>query len=167
MRIGIVSDSHGDRSALHRAEPLLAGCELLLHAGDHRLDGAFLAERLGIPYIGVAGNTDPDPGPEEEFLELAGHWILLTHGHLYRVKWNLDELRFRARHLGAEIVIFGHTHVCLDHRADGRRFVNPGSLARPRDGGAGTLVIWELGPPLGEPWFRSLAPFQTEPSQTS
>lgn len=157
MRIGILADSHGDRAALRRAEPLLRRCELLLHAGDHRRDGAFLAELLGIPWIGVAGNTDADPGPGEEFLELAGKWLLLTHGHLYRVKLNLDELRARARHLEAQIVIFGHTHVPLDYATDGRRFLNPGSLARPRDGGAGTLVTWELGPPLGEPEFLTVA----------
>lgn len=156
MLVGILADSHGDRAALRRAGEILRGVEVLLHAGDHRRDGEFLSDMLGIPWYGVVGNTDPSQGPTEELLELAGRTLLLTHGHLQHVKLGLTSLLAEARRYRADIVVFGHTHIPFYERAGEVRLLNPGSIARPRDGGPPRLVRWDLGPPLAEPEFVAL-----------
>jgi putative phosphoesterase len=43
----------------------------------------------------------------------------------------LEELAAEA---GAALVICGHTHAAMDRKADGSRFLNPGSVGRPGDG---------------------------------
>ena len=41
MKIGLVSDTHGDVEAWGKAMRLFAGCDYILHAGDHFYNGAF------------------------------------------------------------------------------------------------------------------------------
>lgn len=45
-----------------------------------------------------------------------------------------ERLRELAAVAGAGLVVCGHTHAAMDRRADGTRFVNPGSVGRPGDG---------------------------------
>ena len=64
-----------------------------------------------------------------------GHIIYLTHGHRVGVHGGTYRLTERARHLGADIAIYGHTHV-PDHGTENEVLViNPGSIAKPRQQG--------------------------------
>lgn len=98
----------------------------------------------------VRGNCDLVYDPTiatEQLLPFGEHKLLLTHGHLTGVKGGLGGLIARAAELGADVVLFGHTHqpLALTLRADetqlGRpmHLFNPGSIGY--DGCFGTLTL--------------------------
>lgn len=49
--------------------------------------------------------------PREEEFNLEGHHIFITHGHAYYVSMGEAHLQEEARRRGADIVMYGHTHV--------------------------------------------------------
>ena len=83
----------------------------------------------------VCGNNDfgSDYAPTG-LCKLNGRTIYYTHGHLQRVHTNLFMLLAQAKQYGADIVLFGHTHIALVQEIDGVHFFNPGSASRPRAG---------------------------------
>lgn len=138
VRIGVVSDIHGDYQTLAALVRRLQPLDLLIHAGD----GATEIERLSryFPALlirAVIGNCDfpaflGSPYPKEIFFSLAGWKIFLTHGHLYGVKANLGRIRAHGRRLGADLIIFGHTHLPLYEKEGDVTLFNPGSLSSVR-----------------------------------
>ncbi|HHY35345.1 MAG TPA: metallophosphoesterase [Firmicutes bacterium] len=135
MKIGAISDTHGDFRAIREALKRLDDIDLLLHAGDFYEDAQRIQESLDIRVVSVVGNCDyMVRGPAEEMMAVGGRRIYLTHGHLYQVKKNLVLLVERAKSLGAHCVVFGHTHVPLVSHVDGLLLVNPGSPSTPRSG---------------------------------
>lgn len=136
MRIGVVSDSHGDYVSLLRAYREMGDVNLLFHLGDHYRDGVRLAEQTGVTVIGVAGNCDPHLGLNCELVELAGARFYVTHGHTLAVKVGVAELIKCASRNKCDVVLFGHTHVPQVFCERGMLFVNPGSTAHPRHGSA-------------------------------
>ncbi|HPZ90517.1 MAG: metallophosphoesterase [Firmicutes bacterium] len=143
-----LGDSHRNRIALDKIAELI-GTErpqLFVHTGDNFSDYKLLRKKTGIPGFGVRGNCDMGiiPGAKEELIfSYAGKQILLTHGHLYGVKYSLRDLHQRAEELGVDAVIFGHSHVALLERAGGIWLINPGSLSLPRRGSRpGFARIW-------------------------
>ena len=143
MRYIIFSDSHGMsgnmRIALKRNLVPGAGLDGILFCGDG-IDGARLvAEDFELPFIGVHGNCDQPstPGksdPAEVLTELAGHKILLIHGHRHYVTGSTDFAEDRARKVGADVLLFGHTHIRYERYVNNLYIFNPGSIALPRDG---------------------------------
>ena len=56
--------------------------------------------------------------------------VFYTHGHMYGVKYDLDTLADAAAARGAQVALFGHTHIPLAETR-GRVFLfNPGSCGR-------------------------------------
>ena len=151
MKLGIVSDSHGDTQAIDRMldRPEAAGVELWLHAGDFTNDAEYLARMSGCEVAMVAGNNDwPRTGmPDSRVLDVAGHRIFLTHGHIYGVGYTTAYLEKAAAEQGADIAVYGHTHVA--EIAFGEITVlNPGSVARPRDDADGSFLLLDLQPDM-------------------
>lgn len=136
MILGIMSDSHGDLAAVRRAVEAVGAVELWLHAGDCCADTAFLAACAGVRTIGVAGNCDGLAARccKEEYLDLQGVRIYLTHGHDCGVKRGTDELAAWACRMDAQVAVYGHTHIPELRRSGAVWLVNPGSVARPRAG---------------------------------
>ena len=129
MRIGLVSDTHG----LVRPELFTAldGVELILHAGD--VGGHHVLTELSAiaPVRAVYGNGDApgEPGLRASVgLEVEGLSIHVSHGHEIRGGPSAGALLSR---YDADIIVFGHTHTPLVHRAGARLVVNPGA-AGPR-----------------------------------
>lgn len=98
----------------------------------------------------VRGNCDFvwDPAtPTEQLLPFGEHKILMTHGHLLGVKGGLGTLIAHAAALGADVVLFGHTHLPIarsltaDETPLGRPMYlfNPGSIGY--DGCFGTVTL--------------------------
>lgn len=58
--------------------------------------------------------------------------IFMTHGHEYLVGSGLSKLYDSAVACGAELVVYGHTHVPHIERRGSLTFLNPGSLTRAR-----------------------------------
>lgn len=146
MRVLVFSDSHG------RTQPMLDAVSLydpdaLFHLGDVIRDGDALREAYpDLPCFQVAGNCDLDPGnyPLEYTVELEGKTIVYLHGHTQYVKSGVTSAVHTAQSLGADILLFGHTHRPLNQRYDGLLAVNPGAVLDGRC----ALLTWERG---GEP----------------
>ena len=147
MRIGIVSDSHGNTDVFEDmlAVPGAAEAELWLHAGDFAPDADVLEEMSGRRVARVLGNCDffVDGVHDETVVEVAGHRIFLTHGHLFNVRFDTAMLAAAARETGADIAVYGHTHIALEEYGD-VTVLNPGSIARPRDERRGSFMLVEL-----------------------
>ncbi|KJS19380.1 MAG: hypothetical protein VR72_18805 [Clostridiaceae bacterium BRH_c20a] len=146
VRIGVFSDTHNNltlaKEVLNKLRPL----DLLLHAGDHYRDGRILEKQFEVNTKVVVGNCDFfSGGPEEEIIELGENTLLLTHGHKYGVKNTLQRLYYRSQEVGANIVVFGHTHVPLYVIENNVHFLNPGSLTLPRGNSSPSYGIITLG----------------------
>lgn len=129
MLIGLVSDTHGlVRPELHT---VLAGVELILHAGD--VGGHDVLDELGLiaPVLAVYGNTDMPGDPrlaaaiDQTFDDVTVH---VSHGH--EVGSPTPE-KLLARY-PAQVIVYGHTHRQLVSHADGRLAVNPGAAGARR-----------------------------------
>lgn len=132
-RIGVVSDSHGDRGHLQQAlMKMEAGGRLdcLIHCGDGGHDAESVAGNI-MQVVIVRGNCDSWGCPYEEgkLLPIGGVKIFVTHGHRFHVKNDLSLLADAAAAKGAQIACFGHTHTpyCAFHQ--GVLLLNPGSCA--------------------------------------
>ena len=128
--IGLISDTHGlMRSAVHS---VLAGVELILHAGD--VGGDEILDELALiaPVISVYGNTDSldDPRLAESIERTIGSVrIHVSHGHELGIP---TPAKLLARY-SADVIVYGHTHRQLVTRAtDGRLVVNPGAAGARR-----------------------------------
>ena len=56
--------------------------------------------------------------------------VFYTHGHMYGVKYNLDTLTDAATARGAEVALFGHTHIPVAEQRGKVFLFNPGSCGR-------------------------------------
>ena len=48
--------------------------------------------------------------PKEGIIEVNRRKIFFTHGDLYGVKSSINNIYYRGRELGVDVVLFGHTH---------------------------------------------------------
>jgi len=124
-RIGLISDTHGllRQSALD----FLAGCELIVHAGD--ICDANVLERLQViaPVVAVRGNNDRGSWADE----LSRSERLTIDDIAIHVVHDLADLDIEPHAERVKVVVSGHSHhPAIDDR-DGVLFVNPGS-AGPR-----------------------------------
>ena len=145
MRIGIMGDTHGDVFSMQQAVAVAGPVEFWLHTGDFYRDSLLLAAIASVPVTAVAGNCDGRAEAKpDEFIEVAGYRLWLTHGHRYGVKNDLSELREWALLYEADVVVFGHTHQPFVGNESRLLFFNPGSPAMPRRGRSRTCGVLEL-----------------------
>ena len=139
MKILVFSDTHGDVEAMREIlSRNRADTDLVIHLGDHLKDlQALMLDFPLIASLGVLGNCDfasMHPGFRFEGTFTAEkRRIFYTHGHKYSVKSGLEYIVSNAKFNGADIVLYGHTHVSLIKEVNGVIVINPGSLALPRD----------------------------------
>ena len=130
MKVLVISDTHGNANCAFRAHSLSEPVDVIIHLGDGAADADLLREALDVPVINVAGNCDlGSAAPREQVWECEGKRILLTHGDLYQVKRGLAGLLQRAEEIGADAVLFGHTHQGVLENHAGLLLVNPGTLS--------------------------------------
>ncbi len=130
MKILICSDSHTRLDYFQKVMDLEEP-EMVIFAGDHSTDAIDIALVYGdIPFKIVRGNTDyfDYDTKDIEIFDLGSRKVFLTHGHLFGVKRNLEEIRKAALTENADICIFGHTHIEYEKENDGVIFLNPGAL---------------------------------------
>lgn len=133
MKAVVLSDSHRNFSSIQDILEQEKDAQLIIHAGDVQSDVDDILEaypRTACAY--VRGNNDFAVlnVPYDRFFSLGDTKIFLTHGHRYGVKQDLFRLFARARELGADICIFGHTHTAYCQQTDGIWMLNPGSTWR-------------------------------------
>ncbi|MBP3873968.1 MAG: metallophosphoesterase [Lachnospiraceae bacterium] len=140
MKILIVSDSHGrDRHvamALDREWPV----DAMIHLGDSQEDEDEFSMILAgedVPLYMVRGNCDYDYNLAPfRIVELEGHRILMTHGHMQNVGSSNRELADLAIENNCGIALYGHTHRPeIDEDTPGLLILNPGSISLPRQRG--------------------------------
>ena len=152
MKIGVVSDTHGNIEVWRRIEPIFADADLIIHAGDI----LYHPPRLGcqdaynipamvetinssnIPIIFARGNCDPEVYEElltwpiqspYAFVQYDKIRILVTHGHLMERR-RMTEL---ARLYKTDILVTGHTHIpAIEATDDNIVLLNPGSPSFPK-----------------------------------
>ena len=143
MKIGVLSDSHSRHSAL-RGLIALGPIDMLFHLGDHCSD--LSEEAVGkIPFYRVRGNCDFSGSiPYFLTLDLGGRRFFLTHGHLLGVKTGVGRLICKAKEIGADAVLFGHTHMPMQENEQGILLLNPGSVGLPRGGRPASAAILHI-----------------------
>ncbi|MDO4547666.1 MAG: metallophosphoesterase [Clostridia bacterium] len=128
-KLGVISDSHANYSSLKKAAKMFGDVDAIAHLGDLVSDCEYLrvADK---PVYSVAGNCDyaSHSSPKEIVINIAGRKILMCHGHAYYVKLSLTRLMLRAREAGADVALYGHTHIPGVDMDRGILFVNPGAL---------------------------------------
>ena len=136
MKILVVSDSHGNNLYLNRAIEQAGEFDYFLHLGDLEGSEHFIESFVTTPKKMIAGNNDyyVDIEGEAEF-DLDGHHFFMTHGHHYYVYTGVEYLREEAQKRGADIVLYGHTHVPYMEQKEGMLILNPGSISLPRQKG--------------------------------
>lgn len=129
-KITVVSDSHGNRRALDGLFKIFSESDIIIHLGDTSADGNYILS--GFPQaLVINGNCDPVKlGDDERVIQAEDVKIFACHGHLYSVKTTLSRLAARAKELGCEIALYGHTHRAREDFIDGVTLINPGALYR-------------------------------------
>lgn len=144
MRILVLSDSHGDYFSLEKAIKNHPTAEVVVFLGDGERD-IDRAENLlaGKHVIKVRGNCDIASSLEINHVQvIEGKKIFATHGFVENVKFGTDNLIYKGQSLGADIILYGHTHVPVNKYIDGVYLLNPGSV---RDGNYGFVDITDKG----------------------
>ena len=137
MKLLVFSDTHNDPERMPivlESEENVTACFFL---GDGSADADVLQQRYpAMPLYRVAGNCDlASLDPLEGLAAFGGLLFFYTHGHTYGVKYRLDSLSEASKTRGANVVLFGHTHVPFLEYVDNLYLFNPGSLSEPRMGG--------------------------------
>lgn len=133
FKILVVSDSHGRMEHLEKVIKNVDNVNMLIHCGDIQGDEERLRSLCYYPVRVVRGNSDYS-SKNQNFIvvEVLGHKIFVTHGHLYEVYWGLERLTYAALEQGCDIALYGHTHVPEVIYGDDVTIANPGSISRPR-----------------------------------
>jgi len=153
MKIGLISDTHGDLAAFEKAYEFLEGSDVIMHSGDLFYHGLFnsikdtynplelskLINKIKKPVIFSRGNCDSevdqlavdfnilDPVRIFYFNE---NIIYLHHGH----KKNDEGLLDLSKKFRFNIVVSGHTHIYRIEKKENVIFINPGSPSLPKSG---------------------------------
>ncbi len=117
MDILVLSDSHGRRDKIEEAiNRQIKKPDAVIFSGDGLRD-IMNADTRELTVCAVSGNCDMgsffagENVPAEQNLILGGKRIFFTHGHKYGVKSTLTPLICEGASRGADIIIFGHTHI--------------------------------------------------------
>lgn len=149
MRVIVLADTHSPRrwrSCPPAVAAHLQDADLILHAGDV-CTAATLDELAGYaPVRAVRGNNDgPDVAawgaPDTVELDLAGLSVAMLHDSGAAAG---RPARMRHRFPGADLVVFGHSHIPLDHTENGQRTFNPGSPTDRRRQPRGTIGVLRI-----------------------
>jgi uncharacterized protein len=148
MKLGVISDTHGDAAAAQRALKILdsLNVSLIIHCGD--IGPEVVAALQGRRVHFVRGNMDAANEMDDRFvdpahtfhldfgsLELEGRRVAFLHGHDIK-------LLHHTIHSGDwDLVCHGHTHAFGSSREGETLVLNPGALSRTR---SPSLAIVEL-----------------------
>ncbi|MHB0975888.1 MAG: phosphodiesterase [Candidatus Aquicultorales bacterium] len=160
MKIGAISDTHGDTLAWERALVLFTGCDLIVHCGDILYHGPFnpilgtyaprqLADAMNespLPIVFAKGNCDSEVDQlalgypiQQPMAHIKLHEVslLVLHGDKYDEK-GLEKL---GRSYGVDIIVRGHTHERTVKDIGGLTVMNPGSASLPKDGPPSAAIV--------------------------
>ena len=145
MTLVVLSDTHGRSDRVEQVLSMHKSCDGVLFLGD------CLRDVIGVRgVISVRGNCDgslmSDGTPTEQMMCFDGVRILVMHGHTHSVKSGTDRAIAYALAKGADVLVYGHTHVPDERYYPAGSEIageiterpiyvfNPGSLGAPHDG---------------------------------
>ena len=143
MRLAVISDTHGRSSLISRVLLRETEAKEIFFLGDVVGDiRDVMQEFPDRNFHIVHGNCDYFSNyPLFDIVEYKNAVVYFTHGHWHRVKYGLEGLVLSAKGAGANIALYGHTHIASVEYKDGVYLINCGSLALPRDGKPSYAVI--------------------------
>ncbi|MCD8018745.1 MAG: metallophosphoesterase [Clostridiales bacterium] len=146
MRILVISDSHGRNDDVAGVIRQVGDIDMLIHCGDVERGDDYIRSLVDCPVYMVAGNNDYNLDlPAKVIIQIEGHKVLIVHGHTYYVYRDLRYLKRVALENGADIVMFGHTHIPFIDIGSEITMLNPGSLSYPRQANRKpTFLIMEI-----------------------
>lgn len=179
--IGVVSDTHVPDHVKNLHPGLLPALEearvqLIMHAGDISDEPVLQELNKVAPVIAVEGNRDfffnGKKHPNVRAINIRGVNIGLMHGHegFWRYVYEKFEMLFRGYRFSsylqlmlktfpsADIIVYGHTHIPENVRAEGKLIFNPGSAGIGR---------WNTSPTFGLLMVESREHFKAEIRQLS
>lgn len=163
MKYMIASDIHGsayyckrllERFEAEKADRLLLLGDLLYHGPRNDLPKEYAPKQViellnayADAILCVRGNCEAEvdqmvldfPVMAEYCVVAEGSTLIMaTHGHIYNLD-NPPKLR------KGDILLHGHTHVPANVQTETFRYLNPGSVAIPKEGSAHSYMILENG----------------------
>jgi putative phosphoesterase len=149
VRVVVLADTHAPRrwkSCPPRVAEHLAGADVILHAGDVCVPSVLDELAAFAPVHVVRGNNDgPDVAawgaPETLELDLAGLRVAMIHDSGQK---DGRGARMHRRFPGADLVVFGHSHIPMDRTEGGVRIFNPGSPTDRRRQPHGTIGVLRI-----------------------
>lgn len=132
VKIGVISDSHGNLTNLQDAVGELnqLGVDAIFHLGDYVRDSKKIHVWFNRTIYSIKGNCDQGSldGLNYAKISFENKIVYATHGHLFNVKSDLDALYYEGSQKKADVILFGHTHRRLLKKKNGILLMNPGSL---------------------------------------
>ncbi|MDI6603824.1 MAG: phosphodiesterase [Thermoanaerobacteraceae bacterium] len=148
MKIGVISDTHGDYKSWEKAWDFLNDADIILHAGDvlyhgprNQIPEGYDPKKLSnvintcsIPILVSEGNCDayvdqmmldvPIQTPYVYSL-INGKKFMIQHGH----NISDEDIHKLVKKYKLDYFITGHTHIPLIKKIDGCILINPGSTS--------------------------------------
>lgn len=147
MKFLVISDTHGDIVEAKAVYQQHQDVTTIIHLGDYERDGWRLENDLCVPVVSVKGNLDGSHSNEDYKIHNTEFGkLFLTHGHMEAVKYDTNNLLYKASSLGCKAALFGHTHIPVYEDFGGMYLFNPGSLTLPRSGRRGSYGIIHTEP---------------------
>jgi len=146
----VLADTHAPRrwkTCPPAVAARLRGAGLILHAGDV-CTAPVLDELAGYaPVLAVKGNNDGQDvaawgAPERLDTSIGGLRVAMVHDSGPAAG---RPARLRRWFPGVALVVFGHSHIPVDHEESGQRIFNPGSPTDRRRQPRGTLGLLDIG----------------------
>ena len=143
MRLLVISDTHGRSSVIDRVVRSENTAKEVFFLGDMVSDiEEIMPEYPDRNFHIVRGNCDHFCNyPTFDIIKYENATVFFTHGHTYSVKSGIDGILSAAKGVGANVALYGHTHVAYTGYHDGVYLINSGSLALPRTSAASYAVI--------------------------
>ncbi len=113
MNFLVISDSHRNINNISKAKERCPQVDAILFLGDGTEDFCDTSSYYGTPLYCVRGNCDFDDEsiPYELMLHFDEYAIMMMHGHLHATKVSYEKAAAYAAQKGADILLFGHTHL--------------------------------------------------------
>jgi len=147
MKILVLSDSHGVTKLMAEKVAKHADhVDCVMFLGDYLRDIEKVAGQFpNLTFHVVPGNCDFMSNlPAELTVEVGGKKIWMTHGDHFDVKSGYGRIEAAASARGADICMFGHSHVAVEYEKNGIVFLNPGSITEPRGSRGKSYAIVEI-----------------------
>ena len=138
MRVGIISDVHGELSEdIYR---VFAGVDYIICAGDMGRPSVLWELEAIAPTYCCLGNNDWQDYGSSVRKTVSG----IVGGAPFAVTHYPQDAEALARSGEYKLVVHGHTHVPRDEVTGECRIINPGSASRPRKGSARQCLTVEI-----------------------